>query len=231
MNPPTTMITKASSKYQLCPMNEVMLSSIRVTSGSLAFRLLKKTSKRGMTKTASTITTTTDMHATTDGIDQGRGDLAARLLVAVDVVGELVQDDVEVSGQLGRLEDADVEVGEGLGVRRRRGGERVASAQAVDHVLQNTFFNILFWVSSVMTSRASMIGMPALMKTASWRVKLVRSLRGTFFWVISNLQDALLRADLEWLEAPRDKGHVRGAPVEAAFSTPETVLPDSSSAL
>ena len=35
-----------------------------------------------------------------------------------------------------------------------------------------------------------MIGMPAFMNTASWRVKFMTSLRGTLFLVISKLQDA-----------------------------------------
>ena len=34
--------------------------------------------------------------------------------------------------------------------------------------------------------KASMIGMPACTKTLSWREKCMRSLRGTFFLVISN---------------------------------------------
>ena len=39
-----------------------------------------------------------------------------------------------------------------------------------------------------MTSIASMIGMPARMNTASWREKCPTSLRGTIFFVISNLR-------------------------------------------
>ena len=41
-------------------------------------------------------------------------------------------------------------------------------------------------VSSAITSRASMIGMPASTKTLSWREKCMMSLRGTIFLVISN---------------------------------------------
>jgi len=52
---------------QYLPMKAVVLSSIRVTNGSLAWSEAKKTSNRGMTKTASTKTVTTDIAATTDG--------------------------------------------------------------------------------------------------------------------------------------------------------------------
>jgi len=48
-------------------MNAVVLKSIRVTNGNLACNDAKKTSKRGMTKTARTNTVTTDIAATTAG--------------------------------------------------------------------------------------------------------------------------------------------------------------------
>jgi len=41
-------------------------------------------------------------------------------------------------------------------------------------------------ISSLMASSESMMGIPALMKTASCREKCMRSLRGTFFLVSSN---------------------------------------------
>ncbi len=78
------------------------LSSIRVGSGSLALNDLKKTTNRGMTKVART-TTDDHRHDGDDGrVDQGRGDLDLGLDVTLDVVGQLVQHGVEVSGQLGR---------------------------------------------------------------------------------------------------------------------------------
>jgi len=67
MKPPTTMITNAISAYHHLPMNAVVLKSIRVTNGNLACNDAKKTSKRGMTKTARTNTVTTDIAATTAG--------------------------------------------------------------------------------------------------------------------------------------------------------------------
>ena len=71
---------------------------------------------------------------------------------------------------------------------------------------------IIFWaVSSRMTSIASMIGMPARMNTASWREKWPTSLRGTIFFVISKLTDALLLGDLERLEAALEQREVSGA--------------------
>ena len=71
------------------------------------------------------------------GVNQRRRNLASSLHVAIDVVRELVQDDVEVPGQLGGLEDADVEVGEGLGMLGRGDGERVTVTQGLDHVLED----------------------------------------------------------------------------------------------
>ena len=61
------MMTKARIAYHHLPMNDVVFSSIRVTSGNLAWSDLKKTSNRGMTNTASTSTVTTDIAATTAG--------------------------------------------------------------------------------------------------------------------------------------------------------------------
>ena len=71
---------------------------------------------------------------------------------------------------------------------------------------------------------ASMIGMPAFMKTPSCREKWLMSLRGTIFLVISKLEDALLLADLERLEAALEQGEVRSTG-RRAVSTPETLRP------
>ena len=76
----------------------------------------------------------------------------------------------------------------------------MSPARRLSTISRRTFFNILFWVSSTMTSSASMIGIPARMKTANWRVKFMTSLRGTFFLVISKRQSFLFALDLEWLE-------------------------------
>ena len=79
-------------------------SSMRVGSGSFALKDLKNVTNFGMTKMARTTTTPTAMTGHDGGVDQGRGDLAAGLDVALEVVGQLVQHDVEVAGQLGRRE-------------------------------------------------------------------------------------------------------------------------------
>ena len=71
-------------------------------SGSWALNDLKNVTNLGMTKVARTSTTTTAMHGDDGRVDHGTGDLSSGLDVAIDVVRQLVEDDVEVSGQLGR---------------------------------------------------------------------------------------------------------------------------------
>ena len=56
---------------------------------------------------------------------------------------------------------------------------------------RRTFLKSLSVVSSEISSRASMIGMPASTKTLSWREKCMISLRFTVFFVISNLRTLL----------------------------------------
>ncbi len=75
-----------------------------------------------------------------------------------------------------------------------------------------------------------MMGMPAFMKTANWRVKFMTSWRGTIFLVISNLRMLFLALTSKgW--SPRSIKAKCAAPVDAAASVPETFLPASSSAL
>ena len=76
-----------------------------------------------------------DRHEGHDGrIDEGRRQRRAGFDVPLDVVGQLVQHGVEISGQLGRLENADIEVGERF--RMCGGGRRegVTGAEVVDHL-------------------------------------------------------------------------------------------------
>ena len=68
---------------------------MRVMRGSLALSDLKNTVKRGKTKTVKTSTVTTDMRRDHRRIDQRRRDLGPGLGVALDVVGQLVQDRVQ----------------------------------------------------------------------------------------------------------------------------------------
>ena len=75
----------------------------------------------------------------------GRGQLAPGFGVALDVVGQLVEDDVEVAGQLGRAEDADVVGREGLRVGGGRGGEGVAGLQGLDHLVERVFEQLVAW--------------------------------------------------------------------------------------
>ena len=56
---------------------------------------------------------------------------------------------------------------------------------------RRTFLRSLSVVSSAISSRASMIGIPASMNTLSWREKCMISLRETVFFVISNLRTLL----------------------------------------
>ncbi len=56
-----------------------------------------------------------------------------------------------------------------------------------------------------------MIGMPALTKTPSWREKCIRSLRGTFFLVISNWRMLFFSGYLDGLEAAFEQREV-GSP-------------------
>ena len=67
MNPPTRRMISAISMYHHFETKEDEFSSMRVTSGNLACSELKKTTNRGRTKTASTMTVTTDIAATTAG--------------------------------------------------------------------------------------------------------------------------------------------------------------------
>ena len=127
----TSTITKTTAKmmYQLASTKFEAASSIRVGSGSFAWSDWKNVLNRGSTNTARTTTVTSDMPRTIDRVDQGRGDLAAGLGIPVDVVGELVEHDVEVAGQLGRREDAHVVRRERLGVRVGGDREGVAGPQ------------------------------------------------------------------------------------------------------
>ena len=61
---------------------------------------------------------------TTTGYDSADTTFAARLDLALEVAGEALERLVELAGQLGRLEDAHVVVGERLGVLAGGGGER-----------------------------------------------------------------------------------------------------------
>ena len=63
-----------------------MLSSMRVGSGSLALNDLKKVTNFGMTNVARMTTTATAMTGDDRGVDQGPGDLSARVDVAIEVV-------------------------------------------------------------------------------------------------------------------------------------------------
>ena len=150
-----------------------------------------------------------DRHAGHDGrVDESRGQRRASFHVALDVVGQLVQHGVQVSGQLGRLENAHVEVRKCLGMRLRGSGECVTGSEVARSSRRRTFFMSFSVVSSSITSRASMIGMPAFMKTPICREKCMTSLRGTFFLVTSMLADVPLLGHLQRLEAALDQGEV-----------------------
>ena len=154
---------------------------------------------------------TTDMHEDHGRVDQRRRDLATGLDVPLDVVGQLIEHHVEVSGQLGGLEDADVVVAGTPRDGPRRPTRRCrppVSARSCRGAPSSTACPSS---PREITSRASMIGMPALMKTPSWREKCMMSLRGTVFLVISNCRTLFFSRDLEGLEPALEQCEVGGA--------------------
>ena len=69
-----------------------------------------------------------------------------------------------------------------------------------------------------------MIGIPARMNTANWRVKFMTSWRGTFFLVISNFaRPCLLSTSVGW--SPRASSATCAAPADVAISVPGDRLP------
>ncbi len=73
---------------------------------------------------------------TTIGYDKADTTLDTCVDLAFQIVGQTLQRGVELAGQLGRLQDADVVVGEHLGMRRRCSGEQSTVAEVVDEVAE-----------------------------------------------------------------------------------------------